>query len=119
MHTSKSQLEPLSPSQLDPFFQEGGDAAADPTWITVFGFNNSATSFILKQFRQYGIILQHVINQDGGNWIHIQYKTKIQAKKAMSKNGKVYFILVYFFPCFYFFKKKMKNQFESWNVLPV
>jgi len=84
------QTEPLSPSQLDPFFQEGGEPNYDPTWITVFGFTSSATAFILKQFRQYGVILQHVMNQDGGNWIHIQYKTRIQAKKALSKNGKIY-----------------------------
>lgn len=82
--------EPMSPSQLDPFFQEGGEPNHDPAWITVFGFTNSATAFILKQFRQYGVILQHVINQEGGNWIHIQYKTKIQARKALSKNGKIY-----------------------------
>ena len=79
----------MSPSQLDPFFQEGGEPNHDPAWITVFGFTSSATAFILKQFRQYGVILQHVINQEGGNWIHIQYKTKIQARKALSKNGKV------------------------------
>ena len=24
-----------------------------------------------------------------GNWIHIQYQTKLQAQKALSKNGKV------------------------------
>lgn len=83
-------VEVTSPSQLDPFFQEGGEPSHDPTWITVFGFSSLATAFILKQFRQYGVILQHVTNQEGGNWIHIQYKTKIQARKALSKNGKIY-----------------------------
>jgi len=87
---SSANFEPTSPSQLDPFFQEGGEPRHDPTWITVFGFTSSATAFILKQFRQYGVILQHVTNQEGGNWIHIQYKTKIQARKALSKNGKIY-----------------------------
>jgi len=90
MDDSSFQAEPMSPSQLDPFFQEGGEPNHDPAWITVFGFTSSATAFILKQFRQYGVILQHVINQEGGNWIHIQYKTKIQARKALSKNGKIY-----------------------------
>ena len=85
------QTDPQSPSQLDPFFHEGGEPNHDPTWITVFGFTSSATAFILKQFRQYGVILQTVMNQEGGNWIHIQYKTKIQARKALSKNGKVIF----------------------------
>jgi len=87
---SSMNVEVQSPSQLDPFFQEGGEPNHDPTWITVFGFTSSATAFILKQFRQYGVILQHVTNQDGGNWVHIQYKTKIQARKALSKNGKIY-----------------------------
>ena len=41
-------VEVQSPSQLDPFFQEGGEPSHDPTWITVFGFTSSATAFILK-----------------------------------------------------------------------
>lgn len=78
-----------SPSQLDPFFQEGGEVSMDPTWVTVFGFPNAAESFILRQFRQYGVILQFVSQHSQANWIHIQYKTKIQARKALSKNGKI------------------------------
>ena len=78
-----------SPTQLDPFFQEGGKVSIDPTWITVFGFPTAAESFILRQFRQYGIILQYVSQPTQSNWIHIQYKTKLQARKALSKNGKI------------------------------
>lgn len=74
-----------SPTQLDPFFQEGGEVSVDPTWITVFGFPNAAESFILRQFRQYGIILQYDSQPNQSNWIHIQYKTKLQARKALSK----------------------------------
>ena len=40
-----------SPTQLDPFFQEGGEGGADPTWVTIFGFPTAAESFILRQFR--------------------------------------------------------------------
>lgn len=25
-----------------------------------------------------------------GNWMHIQYQSKLQAKKALSKNGKIF-----------------------------
>jgi len=79
----------LSPSQLDPFFQEGGEVSVDPTWITVFGFPCAAEPFILRQFRQYGVILQSQSQPSPANWIHIQYKTKLQARKALSKNGKI------------------------------
>jgi len=78
-----------SPTQLDPFFQEGGEVSVDPTWITVFGFPAAAESFILRQFRQYGIILQYDSQPTQSNWLHIQYKTKLQARKALSKNGKI------------------------------
>jgi len=80
---------PTSPTQLDPFFQEGGEVSADPTWVTVFGFPTAAEAFILRQFRQYGVILQYVSQPSQANWIHIQYKTKLQARKALSKNGKI------------------------------
>ena len=79
-----------SPTQLDPFFHEGGDISTDPTWVTVFGFSPAATSFILRHFRQYGVILHHIADQNGGNWMHIHYKTKLSARKAFSKNGKVF-----------------------------
>jgi hypothetical protein len=35
----------------------------------------------------FGEIVQR---EDGnGNWMHLQYKTKVQAQMAMSQNGKV------------------------------
>ena len=40
--------DPVSPTQLDPFFQEGGEPNYDPHWITVFGFTTAATSFVLQ-----------------------------------------------------------------------
>jgi len=96
IHTDSREVDsrenmdlPQSPSQLDPFFQEGGEASADPTWVTVFGFPTAAESFILRQFRQYGIILQYMSQPNQANWLHIQYKTKLQARKALSKNGKI------------------------------
>lgn len=58
-------------------------------WITVFGFPPAAASYILQQFSQFGNILKHVIAPNG-NWMHLQYQSKIQAQKALSKNGRVF-----------------------------
>lgn len=82
-----------SPTQRDPFYTQGEslliDDQLDETWVTVFGFTSAAASYILDQFSQYGNILQHVISPEG-NWMHIHYQSKLQAKKALSKNGKVF-----------------------------
>ncbi|XP_052802340.1 nucleoporin NUP35-like [Mya arenaria] len=82
----------MSPAQIDPFYTQGEslttDDFLDETWITVFGFPPPAASYVLQQFSQYGNILKHVISSEG-NWMHIHYQSKIQAKKALSKNGKI------------------------------
>ncbi|KAI8486924.1 Nucleoporin nup35 [Branchiostoma belcheri] len=84
---------PPSPAQTDPFYTQGEALTAedqlDETWVTVFGFPPAATSFILQQFSQYGNIVKHVIASNG-NWLHLHYQSKMQAKKALSKNGKVF-----------------------------
>ncbi|KAK3594132.1 hypothetical protein CHS0354_040903 [Potamilus streckersoni] len=81
-----------SPTQLDPFYTQGemltAEDVLDETWVTVFGFPPAAASYILQQFSQYGNILKKVIATEG-NWMHIHYQSKIQAKKALSKNGKI------------------------------
>lgn len=82
-----------SPAQIDPFYTQGeilspGDRL-DETWVTVFGFPPAAASFILQQFSQYGTIIEHKV-APSGNWIHIHYQAKLQAKKALSKNGKIF-----------------------------
>lgn len=93
-----------SPGQIDPFYTQGEsigiDERLDETWVTVFGFPPAATSFILQEFSQYGNILKHVVAADG-NWIHIHYQSKLQAKKVLSKNGKVFggSIMVGVAPC--------------------
>ncbi|XP_076471223.1 nucleoporin NUP35-like isoform X2 [Babylonia areolata] len=90
---NQSSIIPSSPSQLDPFYTQGeslrSDDVLDETWVTVFGFPPGAISFILQQFSQYGNILKHVASAEG-NWMHVHYQSKLQAKKALSKNGKVY-----------------------------
>ena len=95
---------PPSPAQMDPFYTQGesltSDDILDNTWITVFGFPPAAASFILQQFSQYGNIVKHVIASEG-NWMHLHYQSKLQAKKALSKNGKMFAgnIMVGVTPC--------------------
>ncbi|XP_067140269.1 nucleoporin NUP35 isoform X2 [Centruroides vittatus] len=83
----------LSPAQIDPFYTQGenltADMQLDETWVTVFGFPPAAASYILQQFSQYGTVLEHKI-ATSGNWMHIHYETKLQAKKAIGKNGKIF-----------------------------
>jgi len=57
-------------------------------WVTVFGFPPSAASFILSQFSACGTVLQHSMPPNA-NWMHLKFQTRLQAKKAISKNGTV------------------------------
>ncbi|XP_041923614.1 nucleoporin NUP35 isoform X2 [Alosa pseudoharengus] len=61
----------------------------DDTWVTVFGFPPASASYILLQFAQYGNVLKHVMSNTG-NWMHIQYQSKLQARKALSKDGRIF-----------------------------
>ncbi|XP_076858252.1 nucleoporin NUP35 isoform X2 [Brachyhypopomus gauderio] len=87
------QHSTLSPAQVDPFFTQGdaltSEDQLDETWVTVFGFPPASASYILLQFTQYGNILKHTMS-NAGNWMHIQYQSKLQARKALSKDGKVF-----------------------------
>ncbi|NXP11543.1 NUP35 protein, partial [Thinocorus orbignyianus] len=83
----------LSPAQLDPFYTQGDSLTSedqlDGTWVTVFGFPQASASYILLQFAQYGNILKHEMSNTG-NWMHIRYQSKLQARKALSKDGKIF-----------------------------
>lgn len=83
----------MSPAQVDPFYSQGESLSADDqldqTWVTVFGFPPASASYILLQFAQYGNILKHTMASPG-NWMHLQYQSKLQARKALSKDGKVF-----------------------------
>ncbi|KAL5006330.1 hypothetical protein ScPMuIL_015136 [Solemya velum] len=102
--TLSTSRVPTSPAQMDPFYTQGdglgSEDVLDEMWVTVFGFPPSAASFILQQFSQYGFITKHVMASEG-NWMHMHYQSKLQAKKALSKNGKVYggSIMVGVTPC--------------------
>ncbi|XP_072300276.1 nucleoporin NUP35 [Eucyclogobius newberryi] len=83
----------MSPAQVDPFYSQGETLSSedqlDQTWVTVFGFPPASASYILLQFAQYGNILRHAMATPG-NWMHLQYQSKLQARKALSKDGKVF-----------------------------
>ncbi|KAJ8403381.1 hypothetical protein AAFF_G00351530 [Aldrovandia affinis] len=89
----QQRMSVLSPAQADPFYTQGEDLSSedhlDDTWVTVFGFPPASASYILLQFAQYGNILKHMMS-NAGNWMHIQYQSKLQARKALSKDGKVF-----------------------------
>ncbi|KAM6350659.1 LOW QUALITY PROTEIN: nucleoporin NUP35-like [Alca torda] len=82
----------LSPAQPDPFCTEGDsqrpEDRCDGTWVTVFGFPRGSASYILLRFAQYGNILKHVVSKRG-NWMHIRYQSKLQAQKALRKDGRI------------------------------
>jgi len=92
-----SELKPpraafMSPTRVDPFYQEGANitsaATFDSRWVTVFGFQAADTAEILRKFQAYGEIVKHK-NEGHGNWMHLCYQTKLQAQRALSKNGSV------------------------------
>ncbi|XP_066431843.1 nucleoporin NUP35 isoform X2 [Eleutherodactylus coqui] len=89
----QSRKGALSPAQLDPLFVQGDALSSgdqlDDTWVTVFGFPQASASYILLQFAQYGNIVKHVMS-NAGNWMHVQYQSKLQARKALSKDGKIF-----------------------------
>uniref|UniRef100_T1J9E2 Nucleoporin NUP53 n=1 Tax=Strigamia maritima TaxID=126957 RepID=T1J9E2_STRMM len=92
-HPGKSFSYAQSPAQIDPFYTQGqcltSNDQLDETWVTIFGFPPAASSYILQQFYHYGTIVEHRL-PPSGNWMHVRYQTKLQAKIALSKNGKVF-----------------------------
>lgn len=105
-----------SPAQVDPFYSQGDAISSedilDETAITVFGFPPSACSYILQQFSQHGRVEKYEVHNQG-NWMHIKYQTKLQAKKALSKNGKIFArsIMIGVCPCI---KKEICNMETSY-----
>lgn len=52
--------------------------------VTVYGFPPQNASFILKEFEKYGTIIKKHIEK-GGNWMHLQYSTENEARKALNR----------------------------------
>lgn len=77
---------PATPSRVGS--DDSGNEQLD-RWITVFGFPSGHSSVILSYFHNFGQILRVKHSENGGNWIHLLYTTKLQAEKALGKNGKI------------------------------
>ncbi|KZS16170.1 Nucleoporin NUP53 [Daphnia magna] len=58
------------------------------TWVTVFGFPPSAASYVLTQTGMWGHIMEHRIPSQG-NWMHLKFASRLQARKALARNGRL------------------------------
>lgn len=69
-------------------------------WVTVFGFPPAAASAVLAQFSQLGHIVEHRFPGQG-NWVNLCYQTRLDARRALSYNGKVLpsHVMVGVLPC--------------------
>eukprot|EP01104_Vermistella_antarctica_P004477 TRINITY_DN1491_c0_g2_i3.p1 TRINITY_DN1491_c0_g2~~TRINITY_DN1491_c0_g2_i3.p1 ORF type:complete len:391 (-),score=145.22 TRINITY_DN1491_c0_g2_i3:47-1135(-) len=65
-----------------------GPVHTDRRWVTVFGFVSTEVAAILRKFQSYGEIIHHHQEQ-GKNWVHIQFQTDLQAENALNRNGKL------------------------------
>jgi len=77
-----STIFPPTSPELEP------DTSSSPlsNWVTVWGFPPSAASFIVQQMSGCGSVLQHVMTPNS-NWMHVRFQTRLQASKAVAKNG--------------------------------
>ncbi|RZC92628.1 hypothetical protein C5167_007549 [Papaver somniferum] len=55
-------------------------------WVTVYGFNPRDADLVLRELRSCGVILKHVRDLDDGNWMHILFKRRSDAQKALGKS---------------------------------
>lgn len=82
-----------SPTQIDPFYTQGeqlkNESQLDDTWVTIFGFPAMSASYVLQKFSHFGTIICHKNVKSDGNYMHVKYESSIQAKKALSRNGKI------------------------------
>jgi Nup53/35/40-type RNA recognition motif len=88
--SSADALSETFDAETDRFYQQPDMNAStrfDERWVTVFGFSRDRTTEVLHGFQKYGEIEQHRMGT--GNWLHMRYATKLQAQRALSKNGKI------------------------------
>lgn len=72
-----------------PFSPRQQPSPPAPFWVTVFGFPQSATNTILAHFSQCGTIVDKVLSQQGGNWVHLKYSSRLECDKAINYNERV------------------------------
>ncbi|KAJ9568344.1 LOW QUALITY PROTEIN: hypothetical protein OSB04_004310, partial [Centaurea solstitialis] len=62
-------------------------AVDEEEWVTIYGFSPADTNLVLREFEKCGVILKHVPGPRDSNWMHVLYKSRYDAQKALSKNG--------------------------------
>ncbi|CEO94362.1 hypothetical protein PBRA_000147 [Plasmodiophora brassicae] len=55
--------------------------------VLVFGFPPGSANPIIDQFESYGVVVSHSIGH--GNWVRLEYTTRIAADQALQQDGKV------------------------------
>ncbi|KAI5712581.1 hypothetical protein M8J75_009600 [Diaphorina citri] len=71
----------------------GSGSYESSNWVTVFGFTNSyQCQSILAQLGQLGNIVEvrHPPKKEESNWVHIKLNSKMEAKRVLACNGKIY-----------------------------
>ncbi|XP_063685125.1 nucleoporin NUP35-like isoform X1 [Bolinopsis microptera] len=83
------------------------------TWVTVFGFPSNSSESVLQHFSQFGKITKFE-KPSQGNWLHLMFESKIQARKALSRSGSVLNrdIMIGVVPCT---DQRIKSSGESLN----
>jgi len=88
LNRGNSSFGTVKTANNSPQEESVNSPARSGCWVTVFGFPAAASSFILTHFSSYGTILETKTNP-GSNWLHLRYSNKIEARKAVSKNGQI------------------------------
>jgi len=105
LESNSDERNGIAPSRVDPIPRQAyvaapkesifrddvnrgeGQEIIDERWVTVYGFPQTSFSKVLRAFQKYGDIVRY--KSEEGNWVHIQYQTRLQAQKALTKNGKI------------------------------
>lgn len=56
-------------------------------WVTVFGFPAASKAVIMTYFQNIGELVDTREYGGKANWIHMRYRTCLQAEKALSRDG--------------------------------
>lgn len=80
-----------SPLLGDPIrqqqFQQSTPSPASS--VIVFGLPPTLLSPLLEHFSQFGHVLAHVLDPNGGNWVTLTYASELEAARALARNGEV------------------------------
>ncbi|KAG0573364.1 hypothetical protein KC19_VG171900 [Ceratodon purpureus] len=63
------------------------DVVEGDEWVTVFGFGAEETNTVMRELEKCGPLVDYVSGPGGANWVHIQYQNRLDAKKALLKDG--------------------------------